>query len=99
MKYQNGFKRGYKMENTTNYKKAKKRVEAKIGFLIHLLVYFLVNTTLIVINLSTSSDHIWPAGPLLGWGIGLLFHGTGVFLFSGLIQVKERMIQKELSKF
>lgn len=87
------------MENNTNYKKAKKRMEAKIGFLIHLLVYFLVNTTLIVINFSTSSDHIWPAGSLLGWGIGLLFHGTGVFLFSGLIQVKERMIQKELSKF
>ena len=54
------------MENNTNYKKAKKRVGAKIGFLIHLLVYFLVNTTLIVINLSTSSDHIWSAGPLLG---------------------------------
>jgi hypothetical protein len=29
MKYQNSFKRGYKMENNTNYKKAKKRVEAK----------------------------------------------------------------------
>ena len=87
------------MENKKNYKKAKKRVEVKIGFFIHLLVYLLVNTMLIAINLSTSSDHIWTAGPLLGWGIGLLFHGTGVFLFSGLIQVKERMIQKELSKF
>ena len=87
------------MENKKNYKKAKKRVEVKIGFFIHLLVYLLVNTMLIAINLSTSSDHIWTAGPLLGWGIGLFFHGAGVFLFSGLTQVKENMIQKELSKF
>ncbi|MBT6338532.1 MAG: 2TM domain-containing protein [Desulfobacula sp.] len=87
------------MENKKNYKKAKKRVEVKIGFFIHLLVYLLVNTMLIAINLSTSSDHIWTAGPLLGWGIGLFFHGVGVFLFSGLTQVKEKMIQKELSKF
>jgi len=87
------------MENEKNYKKAKKRVEVKIGFFIHLLVYLLVNTMLIAINLSTSSDHIWTAGPLLGWGIGLFFHGVGVFLFSGLTQVKEKMIQKELSKF
>ena len=87
------------MENKKNYKKAKKRVEVKIGFFIHLLVYLLVNTMLIAINLSTSSDHIWTAGPLLGWGIGLFFHGVGVFLFSGLTQVKENMIQKELSKF
>ena len=86
------------MENNTNFKKVKKRVEAKIGFFIHLLVYLLVNVMLIVINLATSSDQIWSTGPLLGWGIGLFFHGAGVFLFPELTQVKEKMIQKELSK-
>jgi hypothetical protein len=33
---------------------------------------------------------------MFGWGIGLLFHGMGVFLSKGTM--KERMIEKELER-
>lgn len=47
------------MENHEVYQRAKKRVEAKIGFYIHLAVYAGVNILLIIINLSTSPQYIW----------------------------------------
>ncbi len=56
------------MENQEVYQRAKKRVEAKIGFYIHLAVYAGVNILLIIINLSTSPQYIWFKWPLLGWG-------------------------------
>lgn len=47
------------MENEEAYLRAKKRVEAKIGFYIHLAVYAGVNILLIIINLSTSPEYVW----------------------------------------
>ena len=86
------------MENQEAYQKAKKRVEARIGFYIHLAVYVVVNMLLIIINLLTSSQYLWFIWPLMGWGIGVFFHGLGVFVFSGGSAVKERMIEKEIKK-
>ncbi len=86
------------MKNDEKYEKARKRVEAKIGFLIHLTVYILVNGLLISLNLIQQNEIRWAALPLSGWGIGLLFHGLGVFVFSGFKNLKEKMIQKEMAK-
>ena len=86
------------MENQEAYQKAKKRVEAKIGFYIHLAVYVGVNILLIIINLVTSSEYLWFKWPLIGWGIGLFFHALGVFAFTGRSSIKERMIEKEMEK-
>ena len=89
---------GKLMENQEAYQRAEKRVEAKLGFYIHLTVYLVVNTALIIINTSTSPEYVWFIWPLLGWGIGLFFHGMGVFVFSGGDSVKEKMIEKEMKK-
>jgi len=88
------------MENQKAYEKAKRRVEAKIGFYIHLAVYVGVNVLLIIINLSTSPQTLWFEWPLLGWGIGLFFHGMSIFVFSGrrLREAKEKMIEKEMKR-
>jgi hypothetical protein len=86
------------VENQEAYQKAKKRVEARIGFYIHLAVYVAVNMLLIIINLLTSSQYLWFIWPLMGWGIAVFFHGLGVFVFSGGSAVKERMIEKEIKK-
>ncbi len=86
------------MEDDKKYEQAKKRVEAKIGFYIHLAVYVLVNGLLVAINLMRSSEVMWFIWPLSGWGIGLLFHGLSVFIFSGFKNIKEELIQKELNK-
>ena len=86
------------MENHEAYKRAKKRVEAKLGFYIHLAVYIVVNILLIIINLSTSTEYLWFKWPLIGWGIGVFFHAIGTFVFSGRSVIKERMIEKEMKK-
>ncbi len=66
------------MENQAIYKKARKKVRAKFGFYVHLSIYLLVNVSLIYINLSTSPDYYWFIWPLIGWGVGLLYHAFGV---------------------
>lgn len=80
------------------YRKAKKKIEARIGFFIHLTVYCLVNLFLITRNLLLGHETIWSIYPLAGWGLGLFMHGLAVFTFSRLETIKERMIQKEISK-
>ncbi len=86
------------MENQEAYQRAKKRVEAKVGFYIHLSVYIAVSILLIIINISSSTKNLWFQWPLIGWGIGVLFHGLGVFVFSGKPAITERMIEKEMKK-
>ena len=84
------------MEHQEAYEKARKRVEAKIGFYVHLGVYVGVNLLLIIINFMTAPEYLWFKWPLMGWGIGLFFHGVGVFASFKGDSVKERMIEKEM---
>lgn len=88
------------MENEETYRRASKRVAAKIGFYIHLAVYVGVNILLIVINLLTSSQYLWFIWPLFGWGIGIFFHGMATFVFSGrkFKEIKDRMIEEEIKR-
>ena len=84
------------MEDQDQLAEATKAVNAKIGFYIHLVVYALVNAGLIAINLSTSTEHLWFKWPLLGWGIGVLFHALAVFVFPKRRSLRERMIATEM---
>jgi hypothetical protein len=86
------------MENQEAYQGAKRRVEIKLGFYGHLGMYLAVNALLVIINLVTSTEYFWFKWPLLGWGIGVIFHGLGVFIFSSgtLAAVKERMIAEAM---
>jgi uncharacterized oligopeptide transporter (OPT) family protein len=88
------------MENEESYQRARKRVEAKIGFYIHLTVYIVVNILLIIINLLTSPKYLWFIWPLMGWGIGIFFHGMATFIFLGrkFKEIKDRMIEKEMKR-
>jgi hypothetical protein len=86
------------MNDQEKYKKAEKIVEAKLGFFRHLTAYLAVNAFLLIINLITSPDSLWFQWPLLGWGIGLFFHGVGVFSHSKTSSFKKQMIEKEMKK-
>ena len=86
------------MESQEAYQRAKKRVEAKFRFYIHLTVYIAVSFLLIIINLSTSAEYLWFKWPLIGWGIGVLFHALGVFVFPKKYAFTEKMIEKEMKK-
>lgn len=80
------------------YRDAKRHVERRLGFLIHLAVYTAVNAGLVFFNLSQRDAVLWSVWPLAGWGIGLLFHGAAVFLNAPGSTWKQRMIEKELEK-
>lgn len=86
------------MEDQETYEKAKKRVEAKMGFYVHLVIFVAVNILLIIINYTTSPQYLWFKWPLIGWGIGILFHLLGVFVFSEGSSLKEQLIKKEMQR-
>lgn len=86
------------MENNEAYQSAKKRVEAKMGFYIHLSVYVAVILLLVAINLLSSPETIWFQWPMMGWGVGVVIHALSVFIFSNRFTVTEKMIEKEMNK-
>lgn len=66
-------------QNNDKYAKAVKKVEDIKGFYGNLASYIFVNIGLLVLNLTTSPNHLWFYWPLLGWGIGVVFHAANVF--------------------
>jgi hypothetical protein len=90
------------MENTIiyneqqAYEKAKKRVKDIKEFYGNLISYTIVIPILILINMSTYSKFQWFWFPIFGWGLGLLFHGLGVFGYGK--SWEERKIQEILEK-
>ena len=79
------------------YEEAKKRVEEKKGFYIHLTIYIVVNIGLVLLwAFAADRGFPWFVFPLGGWGIGLLFHYLGVFVFEG--KSDRAAIEKEAEK-
>lgn len=81
------------MNHHADFAQAKKVVNARIGFYIHLTAFLVVNALLVFINLATSSECRWFQWPLLGWGLGIFAHAVVTF---GLPVVRGRMIEKEI---
>ncbi|TBX68812.1 2TM domain-containing protein [Flavobacterium silvisoli] len=61
------------------YQQAKKKVEKIKGFYGNLISYIVVNLFLLFINLKYTPEELWFFWPMLGWGIGLAFHGMKAF--------------------
>ena len=82
------------------YFKAKKRVEEIKGFYGNLIAYIVVNTGFVVLNLITSPKHLWFFWPMIGWGIGLAFHGMKVFNYMPFLgkDWEERKIKEFMDK-
>ena len=75
---------------------ARRRVGLKMGWLIHALVYVLVNLGLAAISLYQGRQ--WYLGPLLGWGLGLAIHGIVVWVNLRGQGLREHLMQAELEK-
>ncbi len=86
-----------KMSEEQIYGEAKKRVEEKRRFRTHAIVYAVINAFLVLIWWLTGAGFPWFVFPLGGWGIGLLFHGLGVYVLSGR-QEDRRAIGREAEK-
>lgn len=76
------------------YSEAKRRVETRIGFLIHAAVYAVVN---IVFLLIVGWDWLWVS---VFWGIGLLVQAFATFGSTSqwARDWKQRAIDKELTR-
>ncbi len=72
-----------------------KRLRAKREFRLHLAIYLLVNTMLIVIWAATGGGSFWPIWPIAGWAIGLVGHAVTVF---GQRSISEDDIQAEMRR-
>ena len=60
-----------------DYKRVDRQLErrrARRGFTIHAIVYGLVMTGLLILNLTVATEFPWAVFPLIGWGIGLTMH-------------------------
>jgi len=86
------------MENQAKYLEAKRQVERKLRFGVHLAIYLAVNAVLALSHWQHQDAQLWSFGPLAGWGIGVLFHGLHVMLRAPRAAWKQRMIARELQK-
>ena len=73
-----------------------KHLRDKRGLQAHLLAYVTVNLFLTGIWLATTPDGFyWPMFPLLGWGIGVVFH---IWDFYSPESFSEDRIQREMHR-
>ncbi|SDH74158.1 hypothetical protein SAMN04488062_11347 [Flavobacterium omnivorum] len=86
----------YSYDETGAYLRAAEHVKKLKGFCGNLMSYCLVISFLIFINLSFSSNFQWFWFPLLGWGMGVTFHGLEVFGYGK--SWEERKINEILNK-
>lgn len=76
---------------------AKKRVQARLGFLIHLSMYLVMNIGLLGIWSWSGAGYPWFLWPMLGWGIGIVAHAIGLAIGPGS-GVERRAIDRELHR-
>lgn len=80
------------------YRRAKARVEERLGFYRHATVYVAVNLFLLGVNWFRSPDYWWAIWSVLGWGIGLASHALHVFSYRWSSSRKEGMIRREMER-
>jgi hypothetical protein len=78
-------------------RRARRRVNQKVGFYIHASVYLLVNLGLAAINFA-SGGKAWHLWPLAGWGLGLAIHGFVTFASLNGDGLRERMLDDEVQR-
>ena len=62
------------------YNQAEKRVAEKKGFYLHLTIYICISLILVLIWAFVAGRGFpWFIFPIVGWGIGIFFHGLGTF--------------------
>ena len=74
-------------------REARRRAGARMGWIIHAVVYIAVN--LLLASLSAMSGRGWAIYPALGWGLGLAIHGAVVVLATGGGGLAQRLVEQE----
>ena len=85
------------------YDKARRKVKEIKSFYINLTCYVMVIPVLAYINLTYSPEFQWFWFSLVGWGVGVIFHGMGAFdwypfVGKGWEERKLKQIMEEMKK-
>lgn len=75
---------------------ARRRAGAKMGWLVHALVYAAVN--LFLVALAAGSGRHWAIFPAMGWGLGLAVHGVVVYFVTGGAGLYQQLLERERSR-
>jgi hypothetical protein len=86
------------MDDRDLRQRAEKRVEEKKSFFWDLGAYIVINAGLFIIWFFTGAGYPWFVWPLLGWGIGLVFHFLSVFVFGSNNAWHEKQVEKEMDR-
>lgn len=79
------------MNEARLYTKAKKSTSKLKGFYVHVVVFFLVNTGLFVLNIVASPKEFWFYWVAFVWGIIILVHAVIALGFANVFsQVRNR---------
>ena len=66
-------------DDTTLRSAAIARLKKRADFKVHLLVYVLVNSCVVVIWATTGAGFFWPVFPMVAWGIGVVMNGWDAY--------------------
>ena len=77
--------------------RAHRRVRRKMGFLIHVLVFVVVNLGLYAINGFTGEPR-WAHFPAWGWGLGLAIHGLVTLMALQGEGLRRHMLAREIEQ-
>src|SRR5579859_2627616 len=58
---------------------ARKRLDARRGFVSHVVAYIVINAFLVMVWAVTGAGYFWPVWVLGGWGTGLILHAWDPF--------------------
>jgi len=83
----------YEIPEVAPREKAIARLKQKSDFRTHLFVYSVVNGVFVLGWLATGAGFFWPMFPMLGWGIGLVFHAWDVYWRK---PISEEQIRREM---
>ena len=83
------------MDDQDGRELAIRRIKSRREFMMHLGTYIIINGFLIAIWAMGSRVNFWPAWVLIGWGVGLAFHGWWAFFGS---PISERDIRREMGE-
>jgi len=80
-----------KVQDDALWKVAKKRSTFKIT----LLIFIVINAFLVGLWFFTTgpASYFWPAWPMLGWGLGVVFQFVDAYMTNGLLS-EEREFEK-----
>lgn len=83
-------------EELSDRQAAIRRVKAKRDFKGHLLVYLVVNASLVVIWAASGAGTFWPIWSIAFWGMGLVFNWWSAYHENKPITDEE--IEREMGK-